>query len=110
MSALDECPLCDHGKSFCGARDARNYSCTREPNHSGSHMACGSCEGHHPIRTWPQTPMVDDKDRDYWYRVAEEFQTKYLSLRTACEALVAAYNDDPAMPWREVQAIEELLK
>jgi len=52
----------------------------------------------------------DDKDRDYWYSVAEEFQTKYLALRTACEALVAAYNDDPAMPWRDVRAIEELLK
>ncbi len=27
------------------------------------------------------------EDRDYWFFVAEEFQVKYLALRTACEEL-----------------------
>ena len=50
---MTDCDYCTNGREMgaviCGDRDG-NMVCTRPPNHTGRHVACGA---HHIVGSWP---------------------------------------------------------
>ena len=52
---METCSLCETNR-FCAVlthtADGIPVRCTREPNHSGEHAACGERDDEHPIHSW----------------------------------------------------------
>jgi len=49
------CQYCNHGNHCCATvmPGRLPYICSRERNHEGPHIACGSEKDDHPIASWP---------------------------------------------------------